>query len=66
MEEINTLYQQLGLTTSLSIQEIIVDDIFKYHYYEDQKYKRWRLTKRNNITDKGIYYQDNNISIDNA
>jgi hypothetical protein len=66
MEEINTLYQQLGITSTLSIQEIIIEDEFKYHYYEDQKYNRWRLSKWNNLTEKGIYYQDNNLIIDNA
>lgn len=66
MEDINTLYQQLGITTTLSISEMIIEGEFKYNYYEDQKYRRWRLSKWNNLTDKGIYYQDNNISIDNA
>jgi len=66
MEDINTLYQQLGITTTLSIQEIFIEDEFKYNYYEDQKYQRWRLSKWNNLTDKGIYYQDNNLIIDNA
>lgn len=66
MEDINTLYQQLGITTTLSISEMIIEGEFKYNYYEDQKYKRWRLSKWNNLTDKGIYYQDNNLIIDNA
>ena len=66
MEDINTLYQQLGITTTLSISEMIIEGEFKYNYYEDQKYRRWRLSKWNNLTDKGIYYQDNNIIIDNA
>ena len=66
MEENNTLYQQLGITSTLSIQEIFIEDDYKYHYYEDQKYNRCRLSKWNNITDKGIYYQDNNLYIENA
>ena len=45
---------------------MIIEGEFKYNYYEDQKYRRWRLSKWNNLTDKGIYYQDNNIIIDNA
>jgi hypothetical protein len=65
MEDNNTLFTQLGIiSTSRSIQECFNVDEYYYFYYEDKKYNRWCLSKRDK-NDKIILYQDNNIVVEN-
>ena len=66
MEDNITLYTQLGIiSTSRTIQDTFEINGDHYFYYEDKKYNRWCLSKRDK-NDKILSYQDNNTVIINA